>query len=61
MGQAIKANKEKMATQLEELWSYAEEVASEELKDKRPTDFKLVDPEQVKQNIASLNEALKDK
>ncbi len=60
-GNAIKTNKEKMAIQLEGLWNYAEGVAAEELKDKRPTDFKPVDPEQVKQTIADLNEALKDK
>lgn len=60
-GNAIKTNKEKMATQLQELWDYAEGIAAEELKDKRPTDFTPINPEAVKQTIADINEALKDK
>ncbi len=60
-GNAIKTNKEKMAVQLEQLWNYAEGVAAEELKDKRPTDFAATDPEAVKQTIADINAALKDK
>ena len=57
-GNAIKTNKEKMASQLEELWNYAETIAAEELKDKRPTDFTPIDPEAVQQTIAQLNNAL---
>lgn len=60
-GNAIKTNKEKMAVQLEGLWNYAESVAAEELKDKRPTDFIPVNPEAVKQAIADINNALADK
>lgn len=55
-GNAIKTNKEKMAVQLEQLWDYAENVAAEELKDKRPAD-----PEAVTKTIAGINDALKDK
>lgn len=60
-GNAIKTNKEKMAAQLQELWQYAEGVAAEELKDKRPADFAPVDPEAVKQTIADINNALAGK
>ena len=60
-GNAIKTNKEKMAVQLEQLWNYAEGVAAEELKDKRPTDFAPTDPEAVSKTIADINDALKDK
>lgn len=60
-GNAIKNNREKMGQQLESLWSYAESVAAEELKDKRPTSFAPVDPEQVSKTIAQINEALAQK
>ena len=60
-GNAIKTNKEKMAVQLEQLWNYAEGVAAEELKDKRPTDFAPTDPEAVAKTIADINDALRDK
>lgn len=60
-GNAIKTNKEKMAVQLEQLWNYAESVATEELKDKRPTDFAPTDPEAVTKTIADINDALKAK
>lgn len=60
-GNAIKTSKERMANQLEDLWNYAEGIAAAELKDKRPTDFKPVDPKAVKETIASINDALKDK
>lgn len=60
-GNAIKTNKEKMAAQLQQLWEYAESVAAEELKDKRPTDFTPIDPEAVQKTIADINEALQGK
>ena len=60
-GNAIKTNREKMGQQLEELWNYAETVAAEELKDKRPSSFAPIDPEQVKDTIAQINEALAEK
>lgn len=60
-GNAIKTNKEKMAVQLQGLWDYAEGIAAEELKDKRPGSFLPTDPEIVKNTIDAINEALKDK
>ncbi len=60
-GRAIKASKERISKQLEELWDYTQKIASEELMDNSPTTFKDIDPEQVKQTIEKIEEALKDK
>lgn len=60
-GNAIKSNKEKMSQQLEQLWDYAENIATEELKDKRPSSFAPFDPDRVSQTIEQINEALADK
>lgn len=60
-GNAIKVNREKIGQQLEAIWNYAETVACEELKDKRPSSFSAMDPEQVQKTIEQLNEALSDK
>lgn len=60
-GNAIKTNKEKMKQQLDELWKYAQQVAKEEMDDKDPGGFDKIDPQQVEQTIATINEALKDK
>ncbi len=60
-GNAVKTSREKMGQQLEALWDYAETVATEELKDKRPSGFAPVDPEQVSKTIAQINEALAEK
>lgn len=60
-GGAIKTNKEKMAAQLQQLWEYAEGVAAEELKDKRPASFAPIDSEAINKTIADINDALSDK
>jgi transposase len=60
-GNAIKTNKEKMAKQIDELWQYAQSIANEELKDTAPLDFKTIDAEKVKQTVAAIEEAIKDK
>lgn len=60
-GNAIKTNREKIGQQLEELWNYAETVAAQELKDKRPSGFAPIDPQQVSKTIAQINEALAEK
>ncbi len=60
-GNAIKTSKEKMKQQLDELWKYAQQVAKEEMDDKDPGGFDKIDPQQVEQTIATINEALKDK
>lgn len=60
-GNAIKTNREKMGEQLEALWNYAETLAAEELKDKRPASFAPIDSEQVKKTIEQINTAISDK
>lgn len=60
-GKAIKNHKEKIKKQLEELWSYTQQVAQEELKDQSPTQFDKIDGQKVKNVIEQINEALKDK
>lgn len=57
-GKSLKTNRAKMGKQLQELWDYAEEIASEELKDKRPTSFDPIDPEMVEQTIEQINAAI---
>ena len=56
---SIKRNKARIATQLEEMWKYAESVAREELMDTQPCDFEQLDPEEVAKTIASIDRALK--
>jgi transposase len=60
-GNAIKVNKAKMATQLKELWAYAESVAAAELKDETPESFAPVSAQQVKDVIEKIDQALADK
>lgn len=50
-----------MKQQLDELWKYGQQVAREELDDKDHVGIKKIDPQQVEQTIATINEALKDK
>lgn len=60
-GKAIKRNRERIKTQLEELWSYAEQVAKEELMDTKPSTFEQLDAQAVSQTIDAINAALQDK
>lgn len=60
-GNAIKSNKRKIEKQLEELWTYAEKISKEELKDETPTSFAPVDATQVKQTIEKIDKALEGK
>ncbi|HEY2583944.1 MAG TPA: IS1182 family transposase [Mucilaginibacter sp.] len=60
-GRSIKTNKERIKTQLDELWGYAQKIAAEELKDTSPLDFDQISPEKVKQAVAKLNQVLEDK
>lgn len=50
-----------MEEQLKELWSYAEKVAAEELKDEVPESFAPVSAEQVKETIEKIDKALDGK
>ncbi|MBC7511139.1 MAG: hypothetical protein H7320_20700 [Ferruginibacter sp.] len=60
-GKAIKTNKAKMATQLDELWMYAQTLAAEEMGDIDPTDFDKIDANRVTEAIEKINGAIKDK
>lgn len=56
---SIQTNKARIAQQLEELWSYAESVAKEELMDTSPCDFDHLEPEAVEKTIEAIDKALK--
>lgn len=58
-GKRIKNSRERISSQLEELWSYAQQVAKEELMDTRPCDFEQLDPKAVAQTIEQIDQALK--
>lgn len=60
-GRSVQKSRERIEKQLEELWRYTQKVAKEELADPCPTEFKAVDPEQVKATIKKIDDALKDK
>ena len=60
-GRAIKTNREKIKTQLNELWQYARKVAASEMDDTDPSGFEKIDAQKVQQTIDKINEALKDK
>ncbi|QKJ29936.1 IS1182 family transposase [Mucilaginibacter mali] len=60
-GKSIKNSKEKMKAQLDELWSYAQTIAAEELKDTAPLEYSEINPEKVKETISKINAALDDK
>jgi len=60
-GKAIKTSRERISTQLDELWRYALGVAASELDDTDPSGFKKITPEKVNKTIDVINAALKDK
>ena len=60
-GKAIKASKERIKKQLEELWQYAQNIAAAELPDTDPSGFDKIDADKVEKTIEQINEALKDK
>ena len=60
-GKAIKNSRERIKTQLKELWAYSQKVAAEELTDDTPPDFDKIDSTQVKEAIDRINESIRDK
>jgi len=60
-GRAIKTSKERIAKQLDELWSYTQKVAEEELAKETAPDFKEIDKAKVTQAIEKIDQALADK
>ena len=60
-GNSIKANKEKIKGQINELWEYAQKVAAEELGEPEPPTFDKIDAQKVTETIEKIEAALKDK
>lgn len=60
-GRSIIKSKERIKKQLDELWSYAESLAREELENNEPIDFEKIDQESVIKTIESIDKALKNK
>jgi transposase len=58
---SIVTNRNKIKTQLEELWDYAQGVAADELRGEDPGEMEQIDPQKVEQTIDAINEALKGK
>ena len=58
-GKSIKTNKEKMLKQLEDLWSYAQSIASEEDKDSEPPEFKELSKEKIQDTAEKIDRMLK--
>ncbi len=60
-GRSISKSKDRIKKQLDELWSYAESVAREELENNEPDSFEKIDQESVLRTIESIDKALKGK
>ena len=60
-GKAIKRSRDRIKSQLKELWSYAEIVAKEELEHNEPDDFEEINAEKVLQTIENIDKALEGK
>ncbi len=60
-GKSIRHNKERILKQIDELWSYAQRIAYDELQDTEPLVFDEIKPEQIKQVIEQIDQALKNK
>lgn len=52
-------HKQTILRQLEELWNYSQNVAKQEMSEAAPPDFPKLDPEQVRQTVEQIDEALK--
>lgn len=57
-GRAIAIHKQKLYSQLEELWRYTQRVASEELKAKELPAFEEIDSQKIAQTVEQINQAL---
>lgn len=58
---SIQTNKEKMKKQLQDIWQYAQNIASQEDNMPEPPDFTSIDKEKVKATVEKLNETLSGK
>ena len=57
-GRTIKYNRERIKNQLKELWSYAEQVAKEEMEHNEPESFEEINAEKVFQTIKQIDQVL---
>lgn len=60
-GKAINKSRDRIKSQLKELWAYAEGVAKSELANNEPDDFEKIDAEKVSQTIEQIDKALAGK
>ena len=60
-GRSISKSKDRIKKQLDELWSYAESVARDELENNEPQSFEKIDQESIHRTIESIDKALKGK
>jgi hypothetical protein len=56
-GNEIKTSKNRIEEQLKELWSYAEKIAADELKDETPSTFAPVNADQARDTIQKIDQA----
>lgn len=57
-GRSITRSRERIKTQIQELWNYAEQVAREELEHNEPDHFEAIDAEKVRQAIDQIDKAI---
>lgn len=60
-GKAIRKSRDRIQKQIKELWSYAEQVAKEEMEHNEPESFEEIDSEKVSQAIEKIDQALSGK
>jgi len=58
-GRSIAKSKERIATQLKELWQYTQQVAQMEHEEPEPPDFDPIDPVKVKETLEKIDQALR--
>ena len=60
-GKSIKTSKERIGKQLDDLWSYTQKVAEEELREEPTPDFEQVDKKKLTETIDKIDKALEGK
>jgi transposase len=58
-GNGIKGNRERIIKQLEELWTYSEQLAKEELQDTKPVSFADLSTEQIRETLDRIHKSIK--
>ena len=58
-GRSIATSKDRIATQLKELWKYTQQVAQVESQEPEPPDFDPVDPAKVRETLEKIDQALR--